>query len=97
MYVALKACSNVKDKQSGKRVHEYILKNTRLYDSANNVQLFTALMLFYGKIGEIDEVVKIFNEINEKNKDLICYNIMMQAYLHNNRPVFFKSKTLEHD
>ena len=76
--LALKACSNVKDKKNGKKIHKFILDNANC-----NIELFTTLIAFYGKIGEIEKAVAIFNEIENKDKTVVCYNAMMQAYLEN--------------
>ena len=78
--VALKACSNMKDKENGKKIHNLILQNTK-YTTCQNIELFTTLIKFYGKIGEIEEASKIFCSIIDK--DVACYGAMMQAYLDN--------------
>ena len=39
------------------------------------------MITFYGKIGEIKEAVKTFDQIDSKDKNVICYNSMMQAHL----------------
>ena len=52
-----------------------------MYSSDHYIELFNTLISFYGKIGEIEEAVKIFNQINKKNQDVVSYNALMQAYL----------------
>ena len=80
--LALKACGNTKDKENGKKIHKFILNN-RKYASFNNIELFNTLTTFYGKIGEIDEAIGIFDSKKDSCKSVSCYNAMMQAYLDN--------------
>ena len=79
--LALKACGNIKDIKNGRKIHNIILGNRKKDTSWNNIELFNTLITFYGKIGEIKEAVKIFDQIDSKDKNVICHTSMMQAYL----------------
>lgn len=79
--IALRACGNMKEKKNGQKIHDCIVKDKRKYNSHKNIRLFTALITFYGKTRELDGAVNIFSKIDSKDKDIICYNAMMQAYL----------------
>ena len=80
--LALKGCSNMKDKENGKTIHNFILNDTK-YNCGDNIEVFNALITFYGKIGEIEEAVRIYDSIDNKYKTVVCYGAMMQAYLDN--------------
>ena len=77
--LALKACTNTKDEENGKKIHSFISK----YNYDGNIKLRSTLIVFYGKIGDIETAVKIFNQYNDSNKSVVCCNAMMQAYLDN--------------
>ena len=80
--LALKACGNMKNKKNGKKIHKFVSKN-RKYNIGSNILLSNTLVSFYGIIGEIDKAITIFNQIKKSDKDVTCYNAMMQAYLRN--------------
>ncbi|XP_010912874.2 putative pentatricopeptide repeat-containing protein At5g08490 [Elaeis guineensis] len=63
------------DLQAGKKIHGYILRHPLLCQETSTGN---ALISLYGKCGELDNAVKTFKGIPER--DIISWNAMLSAY-----------------
>eukprot|EP01084_Bolivina_argentea_P239528 402587_1 len=78
--LALKACTNCKENGKGKAIHKFIGKTDDIY-------INTSLINFYGHCEDIDNALNIFNSMDNNNKNIVCINAMMQAYITNDLPI----------
>ncbi|XP_008795326.3 putative pentatricopeptide repeat-containing protein At5g08490 [Phoenix dactylifera] len=74
----LPVCAQLNDVREGKKIHGYILRHLLLCQEASTGN---ALISFYGKCGELDNALKTFKGIPER--DLISWNAMLSAYADN--------------
>ena len=78
--IALTACSNIKDAKNGKKIHQFMIdKNIN-----NDIELSNTLITFYGKIGEINNAIDMFDNIDNSKKSIVTYTAMMRGYIQNN-------------
>lgn len=75
----LSACTRLLDLIKGKSIHSYLVVNSTELD----VAIGTALLLMYSKCGQIEEAIKIFNLMSEKN--LQAWTVMISALADNGR------------
>ncbi|EOA25234.1 hypothetical protein CARUB_v10018547mg [Capsella rubella] len=73
---ALKACTELQDLESGKKIHCQIVK----VPSFDNVVL-TGLLDMYAKCGEIKSAYKVFEDITLRN--VVCWTSMIAGYVKN--------------
>ena len=71
--LGLNASTYLKDKETGIQIHSEI--NGKNY---NDIEIYNALIYFYGNINDIEKSQNIFNET--KNKTIETYNTMMKVY-----------------
>eukprot|EP01084_Bolivina_argentea_P282837 484246_1 len=76
--LAIKACTTLGNFEKGKN----IISNMQY--SNKEIQLKSTLIDFYGNCLEIENAMRIFNTINDKNKDIISIAAMMNAYCLSN-------------
>ena len=75
--LAINACTHIKDKEKFKLVHQHLLEKR-----IKNIEVDTSLIHYYSSINDINQCEKIFDNII--NKDIVCYNAMITAYMNNN-------------
>lgn len=73
MVAVLSACSQVGALESGKWIHSYLG-----YKATSNHRVGTALIDMYSKCGSLEDALKVFNGIKEK--DVVVYNAMIGGY-----------------
>ena len=79
--LAIKACANVGDsmKDKGTQIAAKIVQ-----DGYDSIQIKNTLMDFYGHCGEIEKAKKVFDSIDDIQKDTVSVNSMMNVYFMNN-------------
>lgn len=77
---AIKACGNTGNIEMGQQIHQDIVMNN---SNDNNIIIHNALTEFYGEINDIDTSWKLFNSINDKEKDSSTINVMMKYLVPN--------------
>ena len=73
----LTACSNVGAIEIGKQLHQRMIIEKRIKPS---ITLNTALITMYGKCGNLDEAITIFNSIPKEEMNVITLNSMIAVY-----------------
>lgn len=71
----LKACSNLKSVETGKRVH-FKIRNHKLID---DLRVRTGLVDFYCKCGILEDARPLFDQMLER--DVILWNVMINGYV----------------
>lgn len=74
----LPVCAQLQDVEEGRRVHEYALQHSLL---SGGTSLGNALISFYGKCGELDTALDLFEVMPQR--DLISWNAMLSAFSDN--------------
>eukprot|EP01083_Nonionella_stella_P270618 916532_1 len=74
---AIKACSNMRDISKTIAIHSKIKGNPQIYD----LKIKHTLILCYGKHKLIQQALRIFESIDEKARNNITYNSMIQAFM----------------
>jgi pentatricopeptide repeat protein len=70
------ACAEYKLFSLGKRIHDYLLgKNQKA-----NIIFLAHLITFYGKCGFLDEAIKLFNNTQVSERDMIAWTAMIKIY-----------------
>ncbi|KAJ9555551.1 hypothetical protein OSB04_010165 [Centaurea solstitialis] len=77
----LSVCIRLVNVKLGESIHSYILTN----DIKLDVSLATALVEMYATCGCIDKASVIFNSINEQNRNLQSWTIMISGLAENGR------------
>nr|GEU46888.1 pentatricopeptide repeat-containing protein At3g22150, chloroplastic [Tanacetum cinerariifolium] len=73
----LTAASQLQNLDVGKQLHAYIIKSV----SVLPVIVMNALVVMYSRCDSIEESLKIFNSMNEK--DIVTWNTMISSYVQN--------------
>eukprot|EP01084_Bolivina_argentea_P009580 17885_1 len=76
----IKACINTNNFEFGKGI---INKNIDCMNNKYSINLMNELIDFYGHRGDIKAYVSVFNEIINKDKEIISYGSMMNTYCMN--------------
>ena len=74
----IKICMNMKSLDLCKKVHFHILKNNN--NIKNDIAVQTSLISMYSKCGSLEDSIKIFNQIDNKDKNIITWNSMINAF-----------------
>eukprot|EP01084_Bolivina_argentea_P148414 259473_1 len=74
----MEACMNISQYDKGKDFISSVMKNVPSY----SVEFINNLIGFYGKCGDIDNALNVFNTI--KNKDSVSIGLMMNCLIENN-------------
>jgi pentatricopeptide repeat protein len=72
----LAACTDNGLVSLGKKIHNHIIES----NYPQSITLKTNIINMYGKCGYLEEAIKIFNEINLCDRNLIAWNTMISAY-----------------
>ncbi|XP_024518871.1 pentatricopeptide repeat-containing protein At1g11290, chloroplastic-like [Selaginella moellendorffii] len=85
---ALKACGRVGDFQSGKRIHDYIIKNRRASpgfhgDDGIDADIASALVTMYAKCRSIDEAREVFDAMEDRS--VVSWSAMILGYAENGK------------
>eukprot|EP01083_Nonionella_stella_P030386 83321_1 len=75
----IKACINIGDYDQCKPICDAMIDDIHSRDT----QLVTTLLCFYGKLGEMDKALRIFNNTNEKKRSVIQCNAMLNVFVEN--------------
>ncbi|KAI3468500.1 hypothetical protein Pfo_025163 [Paulownia fortunei] len=73
--VALKACSGILDIRNGKAVHAQIIKA----DEEPDQVVYNALLKFYTECGNFEEVVKVFDDMPDRN--VATWNALVAGFV----------------
>ena len=73
----LDSCAKNMDLDEGKRIHAFIVKNKIEQD----VVLQTAIMIMYGKCGDVNSAYSLFAKIQKRN--IITWNAIISIYAQN--------------
>ena len=77
----INACINTGDYEKGKMFINSKIKNKDINN--HSIEFTNGLIDFYGKTGDIDNALNVFNKIPENKKDFISINCMMNAFNNN--------------
>eukprot|EP01084_Bolivina_argentea_P218529 370816_1 len=75
----IKACVNIGEYDKVKQLINSNIKDV----NSHSIELITSLVDFYGKIGDINNALYIFNNIPQKNKDITTISAMMNGCNNN--------------
>ncbi|KAL2892704.1 hypothetical protein RDABS01_008613 [Bienertia sinuspersici] len=81
----LQICINTKAAREGRLIHKYLLFNG--FDS--NITLNTKMIIFYGKIGDMENARKMFDKMPERN--IVSWTALLSGYSQNG---FFKDSLM---
>lgn len=74
----LSACAEHGEFELVNQIHDrYLIGNDQLLQS---IPLKNTLINLYGKMGELDRALSIFNSIDARNKSIVTWNAMIGAY-----------------
>ena len=73
---AIKACVNTKDITKLTQIHDKV-KDTE------NLSILTALIDFYGVVGDVDAAKHIFDSIDVDERNTVCINVMLKVLVKN--------------
>ncbi|XVE73053.1 hypothetical protein DITRI_Ditri11bG0087200 [Diplodiscus trichospermus] len=79
LVACLQACEDNSFRKLGKEIHAAVLKSTQLLDS----YVAGALVAMYVRCCKMSEAVRIFNELDEKDK--VTWNSMLTGFIQNGR------------
>eukprot|EP01084_Bolivina_argentea_P212991 361915_1 len=77
---AIKACINSRNIQKGRKIHWKL----NLTDNNKDIKIKCALIDFYGICGDINNALQIYKSTQNKNKNIVMFSSMMNAYIYNN-------------
>ncbi|EFJ30851.1 hypothetical protein SELMODRAFT_89230 [Selaginella moellendorffii] len=76
LVAALEACSNLNSLAAGKKLHELILDAG--LDSSIKMVLATALVNMYGRYGQLEDALRVFEKMNHWN--LVAWTALIAAF-----------------
>ncbi len=76
----LKACSNVRYYEKGMELINQIYNDM----NGHSIEFITTLIDFYGKCGDINNALKLFNGICESKQNIVSIAAMMNCFIANN-------------
>ena len=82
----LGACIECKEFDKGAKMIQkckIFIGNGEKITASADIVLLTALLHFYGAFGDIDAVKRIWNNIANKKKDIVCFGAMMKIFNQN--------------
>ena len=78
----IKACVNLNELNNCNQfIQSLNLNNINRY----SIELINSLLDYFGKTGDMDQAIRIFNNINDNNKDAVTIANIMNAYINSNQ------------
>ena len=77
----IKACINSADYVKGINLIDSVVKNDANVNS-HSIEFITTLIDFYGKIGDVNNALKILNNLSENKRNFVSINSMMNVYIN---------------
>ncbi|XP_024534928.1 pentatricopeptide repeat-containing protein At5g27110 [Selaginella moellendorffii] len=78
----LDACSSAMNLEEGKRIHARIVEGKFEIDTVVN----NTLLDLYGMCGCLEEAKAVFHSMQEQGRDVVSWNSIIRAHLHNDQP-----------
>ena len=75
------ACSKSNSLEIGKRLHRELIES----QMEMNTQLQNTLIHMYSECGSLGDAISVFNQMNERDIDVITWSTMMNALGSNGR------------
>ncbi|KAK9147281.1 hypothetical protein Scep_006038 [Stephania cephalantha] len=79
--ILLKSCIRSRDFDRGKQVHSLLIESGVEFDSV----LSNSLISLYSKCGDWRKARSVFDEMPERNRDLVSWSAMISCFANNNR------------
>ncbi|KAK9143998.1 hypothetical protein Syun_013398 [Stephania yunnanensis] len=79
--ILLKSCIRSRDFDRGKQVHSLLMESGVEFDSV----LTNSLISLYSKCGDWRKARSVFDEMPERNRDLVSWSAMISCFANNNR------------
>lgn len=75
--IILRACANLSDLESGRLIHNYLVKSGLLL----HVTAANSLLSMYAKVGTVEDAIRFFNEMSVK--DTVSYSAIISGCVKN--------------